>query len=772
MEDKEQKLNTDKARKDKIASVKHEKTSVEKRVERIQQIDAGLKSFNNDNSENIAEIEAKRLQEFNVKKQSLEKAGIPISDESKKLIHKNMVDDHIDFAIKENERFDKLKIEKIVLENVDNPDSQLVKRLFPENADKVSDETFFSALEKICEANVKTPVCERVQMFREALEYFSEKEKLEYSVAHATGSDSLRRIIEDKQIKEGGTGESGEASGQSRSGEQKGVSVAEMNHPMADYVELFYGRMGANKEITKEVLKIDANVIDGKTPVDDFMQICLDFIDTDKFLEAVALKSGDDVESIKAKIAKEAGKKEEDINRDDIKKSKLVEEVVFGSIEKIAKRKHYMTAERAKRDYEAFNNIIQMCEKCEKGEFPEIKYSGKTYQNPEEIIELKHDIYELEDDDLVEKKMLIEMQNEYAYFLRPYFNKEENKWIEPRYTIDKFYSNSSEILKEYAEWIKNGRTFKTLLSLHVLENDPEEIKIKKAKRLKELDSQYPSMIIIEGKEYKEKGLTHTDQEGSRPVPFFEVEERINSDISFQNIKEIVVPRAKIDEVKKWLADSGIKDKDMPKMVAFEYFEIKRIINHQLKGTTDQQLDGSTEKLIKTQESLIRELLDNNPELAKIYSKRSVKDKLFINESGQIVSDGQIYENNSKMRALIELAGAIRKSLPDVQDGYIRLWRGNRPNEVAHNPSYTNSLEGIALPFLRSYAGVLSYIDIPKEEEKKYLTSGAKDSEFILPPEIVKKVKIVGFTPKETKEIIKKSTRLPETENEGNGWSSV
>jgi hypothetical protein len=122
-----------------------------------------------------------------------------------------------------------------------------------------------------------------------------------------------------------------------------------------------------------------------------------------------------------------------------------------------------------------------------------------------------------------------------------------------------------------------------LLDLHVLEGDPQKIKIKKIERLQELDSQYPSIIIVDGKEYKEKGLTHTDQEGSQPVPFLEVEERINSDISFQNVKEIIVPRSKIDEVKKWLADSGIQNEDMPRMVAFEFFEIKRILNHQLEG---------------------------------------------------------------------------------------------------------------------------------------------------------------------------------------------
>lgn len=173
------------------------------------------------------------------------------------------------------------------------------------------------------------------------------------------------------------------------------------------------------------------------------------------------------------------------------------------------------------------------------------------------------------------------------------------------------------------------------------------------------------------------------------------------------------------------------------------------------------------------ESPIQELLDNNPELAKIYNERSVTNKLYIDESGRIVSDGQIYENNIKMRALVELANAIRKSLPDIQNGHIRLWRGNRPNEVGYNPSYTNSLEGIALPFLRGYNGVLSYVDVSHEEAKKYMSTGAvaKDSEFILPSDVVKNAKIVGFSMEEAYEIKKKAMPLFENTQES-GWTNI
>lgn len=220
-----------------------------------------------------------------------------------------------------------------------------------------------------------------------------------------------------------------------------------------------------------------------------------------------------------------------------------------------------------------------------------------------------------------------------------------------------------------------------------------------------------------------------------------------------------------------LSERKSESKDLETMRKLQEHEDKQKLQELRKQLNITGGNPETPTEEKIRESPIRELLDNNPELAKIYNERSKTHEMVVNESGQILSDGQTYENNPKIRALVELADAIRKGLPDVQVGYVRLWRGNRPDEVGHNPSYTNSLEGIALPFLRGYNGVLSYIDVPQEEAKKYLTSGAKDSEFILPSEVVKNVKIVGFTSEETDDIKKKARSLSETE-QGNGWTRV
>lgn len=110
------------------------------------------------------------------------------------------------------------------------------------------------------------------------------------------------------------------------------------------------------------------------------------------------------------------------------------------------------------------------------------------------------------------------------------------------------------------------------------------------------------------------------------------------------------------------------------------------------------------------------------------------------KTGMIVSDGHEYANTPRVRAFVKRANAIRNSLPPIQEEHVRLWRGNRPNEVGENPSFTNSLEGIALPFLDGYGGMLSYVEVPKEDLNKYVQTGvvASNAEFILPADLAKK----------------------------------
>ena len=124
---------------------------------------------------------------------------------------------------------------------------------------------------------------------------------------------------------------------------------------------------------------------------------------------------------------------------------------------------------------------------------------------------------------------------------------------------------------------------------------------------------------------------------------------------------------------------------------------------------------------------------------------STENEFTVNpETGMLVSEGHEYANTPRMREFVRRANRIRVGLPPTPEDTLRLWRGNRPGEATANPSFTSSLEGIALPFLDAYEGDLSYVDIPRADSEKYVRNGAvaTDSEFMVPSEIAKTAKIV------------------------------
>ena len=92
-----------------------------------------------------------------------------------------------------------------------------------------------------------------------------------------------------------------------------------------------------------------------------------------------------------------------------------------------------------------------------------------------------------------------------------------------------------------------------------------------------------------------------------------------------------------------------------------------------------------------------------------------------------------------------IAQSIEAGLPAVPDDHTRLWRGNRTEgRDTGNPSYTNDLPGIALPFAEGYKGGLTYVDVPTADLGKYLVKhgGAPGAEFTLPKQLVDQAKLV------------------------------
>jgi hypothetical protein len=171
--------------------------------------------------------------------------------------------------------------------------------------------------------------------------------------------------------------------------------------------------------------------------------------------------------------------------------------------------------------------------------------------------------------------------------------------------------------------------------------------------------------------------------------------------------------------------------------------------------------------------LVMDFLANHPGLAKIYNER-LPHRIIPDENGKIMRDGQSYDDTPKIRAMIELGDAIRDNVPRPEEGRTRLWRGNRTNEVGYNPSYTNSLDGIALPFLIDYQGVLSYVDITNDEAEKCLVENgvALGAEFIIPQTVLKDVKIVGMNEAEISDLKEQARPLPDSSSNKPGWDII
>lgn len=108
-------------------------------------------------------------------------------------------------------------------------------------------------------------------------------------------------------------------------------------------------------------------------------------------------------------------------------------------------------------------------------------------------------------------------------------------------------------------------------------------------------------------------------------------------------------------------------------------------------------------------------------------------------------DGEIYLSNPRTTYYNEMAKIIFNSIPKVTEGCVRLWRGSRKDEVNENTIVTNSLIGIALPFMYAYKGLITYVDVPTLEYMNYvqISGVALNSEFKLPDSFKGKFKIVN-----------------------------
>jgi hypothetical protein len=215
-----------------------EKTPTEIRQERLTQINQELSGFSYQSTspEDIQLIQGQREQEYQAQLSELE-TGLEtgLSEESKEMIHKNMVDIEIEQAQKENDRFDRLHIQKTILKNIENKD--FGKKISPTEYENLTEESFEKALDQLLEADIDLPRNERIKLFRQTLEYYaSEQPTAEKPVWHSTSSFSLRKGLEEGFS--GGKISGGESASSEYAG--KPLSITHPDYPTAeDFQEMF-----------------------------------------------------------------------------------------------------------------------------------------------------------------------------------------------------------------------------------------------------------------------------------------------------------------------------------------------------------------------------------------------------------------------------------------------------------------------------------------------------------------------------------------------------
>ena len=171
---------------------------------------------------------------------------------------------------------------------------------------------------------------------------------------------------------------------------------------------------------------------------------------------------------------------------------------------------------------------------------------------------------------------------------------------------------------------------------------------------------------------------------------------------------------------------------------------------------------------------MEELKASNPELYRLISDTYFSTAGYsISDSYELVTDEGSYTVSPRTKELAAIAYAIKSKLPEVATGYTRVWRGNRDKEVGKNPSYTSSLVGIALPFLLSYRGPLSYVDVPTAILSSLQSGPAGTSfEYMVPKELLTGVQVVGFSKEDASALIANAEISREVKEGNNPWGAT
>jgi hypothetical protein len=291
-----------------------ELSPTKERLRRIESIDHQLNGLVDvpKSKVEIEEIQNIKEVEYTTELDKLEAGlGQPLSEEVRDKIHKNMVNSPTEKAEEKGEQYDRLMIEKIVLENIENPDFK--NRVFPLGSENVTQKTFQNGLDKLLDADIALPKADRIRLFKQTLEYYSSPVMTEKPLWHSTSSYTLRKCLEDGLS--GGHGKfSGEAGSTNSSDQtQKGLSVSHPNYPSAETFQQLFARLSAKKKGLANYLEIDSEKITGKTLPEVFVAELFNTTSHEEMREILAkrmkMKTDQiDDEMIKKGISEEAQK--------------------------------------------------------------------------------------------------------------------------------------------------------------------------------------------------------------------------------------------------------------------------------------------------------------------------------------------------------------------------------------------------------------------------------------------------------------------------------
>lgn len=172
----------------------------------------------------------------------------------------------------ENEDRARIELEKMILRCSDS--SKFKKSILPENPEQVDGKVLDRALETLLDTDgIELSKLQRLELFKQTIEYYSTPTETEVPLWHSTSSFSLRNGLEEGF--QGGFGKiTGEAALKIPEGQevQKGLSVAHPEYYTAEVFQQIFARVSARKEDLAKDLSIDSERITGETLPEVFVR--------------------------------------------------------------------------------------------------------------------------------------------------------------------------------------------------------------------------------------------------------------------------------------------------------------------------------------------------------------------------------------------------------------------------------------------------------------------------------------------------------------------